>query len=276
MTDIAVFIIYLIETEIKSSYIIFRNISNSNMKYENCCIYIVVSDKRLPFYGIEIDYGKEWIIVDKINLMPVDYLTGEEFDKKYKTVENSYMRIGGGIIHHKCIEVLKDFIPEVFKHCASDLQQDNDEISASNLSAIGEMYRSKAKRILQKIKGKPLHFKSVSYRDVYMVPEDIIVNNWTNETMYFPELRIQGNMIMTDYWTLNFSMNLEKTEEFFGYADEIFLKDKLHIPQDYEIVNNLSNKLCLEIEDKYKMFMEMLRQSIPYNKILEANKNSRK
>lgn len=247
------------------------------MKYENSCIHIVVSDKKLPFYGIEVDNGNEWIIVNKINLLPVDYLTGEDFKKKYTVVDNSYMRIGGGIIQKKCIEILNDFVPEVFKHCIGDLQQqENNELSSSNTSAILEMYRNKAERLIQKIRGKAIHFKSVSYRDVYMVPEYIVVNNWTNETRYFPELHIQGNMIITDYWTLNLSMNLEKTEEFFGYADEIFLKEKLHIPQDFEIVDNLSNKLCLEIEDKYKMFMEMLRQSIPYNKILDADKNLKK
>ena len=240
------------------------------MKYENSCIHIVVSDNKLPFYGIEIDNGSEWIIVEKINLLPVDYLSGVDFAKKYEVVDNSYMRIGGGVIQQKCTEVLKDFIPEVFKHCSGDLKQDTDELSSDNLSAISEMYKSKAKRLLQKIKGKPIHFKSVSYRDVYMVPENIVVNNWTDETRYFPELLIQGNMIITDYWTLNLSMNLEKSEEFFGYADEIFLKEKLHIPQEYEVVDNMSNRLCLDIENKYKMFMEMLRQSIPYNKILEA------
>jgi hypothetical protein len=243
------------------------------MTYENCCTHIVLSEKKMPFYGIELNCGSDWIVVDKINFIPVDYFSSnDEFEKKYTIVWNSYMKIGGTSIQLKCLEIVKGFIPEVFKHCMYDNGQNDDSIESGNWSAIIEMYRSKAKRILQKIKGKPVHFKPVSYRDVYIVPEDIIVDHWSDETCYFPEFKIQGSMIMTDYWNLNVTFNIEKKEEFFGYADDIILKDKTHQPQNFEIIDNMSNALCLELESKYKSFMETLRQSIPYNKILEAEK----
>lgn len=243
------------------------------MTYENCCTHIVLSENNNPFYGIELNYGSDWIVVDKINFIPVDYFSSnEDFEKKYKVIQNSYLKIGGTAIQSKCLDIAKSFIPDVFKHCPHISKPTDESIESGNWSAIIEMYRSKAKRILQKIKGKSVHFKPVAYRDVYMVPEDIIVDHWSDDTCYFPEFKIQGPMIMTDYWNLNVTFNIEKKEEFLGYADDIILKDKTHQPQNFEIIDNMSNALCLELENKYKSFMETLRQSIPYNKILEAEK----
>lgn len=243
------------------------------MTYENCCIHIVLSDKDKPFYGMELNGGSDWIVVDKINYVPVDYFSDpDEFHKRYSIIQNSYLKIGGTSIQRKCIEVANGFIPEVFRHCFKNADHTDESIESGNRQALSEMYRSKAKRLLQKLKGKTVHFKPVSYRDIYVVVEDIIVDNWTDETYYFPTFRIQGPIVMTDFWNLNMTFNLEKTEEILGYADDIILKEKNRERQNFEIMDNMSNTLCLDLDEKYKSFMDTLRQSIPYNKILEAEK----
>lgn len=253
------------------------------MTYEYITVHVVYKEGGLSFYGIQTDHNKDsemWLVVDKMAFQPISYLTPTEFNKTYKIDENSYMKIGGLKIWEKCKQIADDFIPDIFK---IDIVQDNinetfGDLSNndSNISAVRSMYEGAARRLEKTYRGKPIYFKSIT-EEYYVLIEDITIENWPyDENMYFPVMYVHGPAIHINSWNMELSIKLNKTKTRLGYADEIIYCDKNHIEQDFKVMTNATNDMCINIEDKYKFFMEMLRQSIPYNRILEAEQEQRK
>ena len=253
------------------------------MTFEYITVHVVYKEGGLSFYGIQLDHNKSsemWLVVDKMAFQPIAYLKPADFNKTYKVDENSYMKIGGLKIWEKCKQIATDFIPEIFK---MDIVQDNiNEVfgdlsnDETNLAAMRSMYDSSARRIEKKYKGKPIYFKYLN-EEYYVLVEDITIENWPyDENLYFPIMYVHGPSVRINSWNMELSVKLDKTKTRLGYADEIIYCDKNQIEQAFEVKTNVTNDMCINIENKYKFFMEMLRQSIPYNRILEAEKLQRK
>ena len=208
-----------------------------------------------------------------MQFVPCDYLSDDEFKEKYTIFEHSDMKLGGTLIQERCKKAVENFNEEIFKHCAP-ADEGTDKIDNSPLHFF---YESQAKKLLKKIEGRPVHFKD--YRsEFYVYPEDININYWPyDEKQHFPELDIIGPMFIIDKIDGKITFDSRTRKAFLGYADEILLRERMKEPQKFEVKTNITNEMCINAEETFKMFMDVyLRESEVYRRLQEAEKKERK
>lgn len=262
------------------------------MTYDFLRVYVVTSKRKAAFYGICIstkepavnstdDYDEEtdryrndWLIVDKMQFVPCDFLSDEACRAKYTIVNNSDMKLGDTLIRQRCEKAVENFNEEIFRHCAP---ADDTGTEAVDNSPLRFYYESNVKKLLKKIERRPLHFKDYRF-EYYVLPEDIYIDFWSfdDEKTYFPELQIIGPMLIIDQINGKITFDISTRKAFLGYADEILLRERMKVPQKFEILTNITNEMCVKIEDTYKIFMDVwLRESEVFKRLQEAEKRER-
>lgn len=208
-----------------------------------------------------------------MQFVPCDFLSDDDFNEKYTIFENSDHKLGGTLIWERCKNAVENFNEEIFKHCSVSEDQSTEKIDNSPLHFF---YESQAKKLLKKIEGRPVHFKD--YRsEFYVYPEDININYWPyDEKQHFPELEIIGPMFIIDKIDGKITFDSRTRKAFLGYADEILLRERMKEPQKFEVKTNITNEMCINAEETFKMFMDVyLRESEVYRRLQEAEKKER-
>lgn len=251
------------------------------MTFDSMRLYVVHTEGKKAFYGMRLQAGNDddivnWLIVDKLGLVPVDFFEdSNRFKEKYKIVEGSDMKLGATLIWEKCKKVSEDFSPEIFRQvmkCSDSIVEQDAEIIGNHIESINFMYEEAARKLTREMTGKIIHFEDIT-KEYYVVCDNIVVSKWPyDEKQFFPDFVITGSMLVIDHFNFTASFDLTENKAFLGYADEIMLRDKSRIPQNFEVLERASNDMCMKAEETFKRFMETLKLSKFYAEVIDSEK----